>query len=90
MKATESATGTSRRYPALKVSIVWPSSRLPPCGPGHIQTRRERKAALLQQKSPPVRMENANRKGFVREGKAMEEPKPASRSGLAKLVRLDT
>jgi hypothetical protein len=35
-------------------------------------------------------MENANRKGFVREGKAMEEPKPASRSGLAKLVRLDT
>ena len=67
------------------VSMVRPSSRFPSRGPGQIQARGERKAALFQEKSPPVRMENANRKGFVRVGKGMDKAQsgPQARSGQA-------
>ena len=64
----------------MMVIIVRPSYRLPPTAWG-LYRRAGREAALSQKKLPPVKMENANRKGFVR-GEAAWEPKPTPRPGF--------
>jgi hypothetical protein len=69
---------------------MWPSPRFPSCGPD-ISRRGERKTAHFHRKSPPVRMERAIRKGFIREGEghgrtATRAPSQSSPGAM----RLDT
>ena len=58
-----------------------PHTALPPAARA-IYRRAGREAAPLQQKSPSVKMENANRKGFVKEGEAIKKSKPTPRPGF--------